>query len=83
MIGLQCMTCKHLHAAGAANGQSACDAFPQGIPFTIQSGETDHSKPYPGDNGIRYTPAEGIGSLDMSGVELIDLASGLDDPPLI
>lgn len=82
MIGLQCMTCQHLHDVGAANGQSACDAFPQGIPFAIQSGETDHSKPYPGDNGIRYAPAEGVGQLDMSGGQLIDLSSS-DDPPLI
>lgn len=83
MIGLQCLTCKHMHATGAANGQSACDAFPDGIPFVIQTGDVDHSKPYPGDHGILYAPAEGVGTLDMSGGQLVDLAPAQDDPPLI
>ncbi|MDT3707431.1 MAG: hypothetical protein ROZ09_11435 [Thiobacillus sp.] len=83
MIGLQCLTCIHLHAAGAASGQSACDAFPHGIPFEIQSGSVDHAKPYPDDNGVRYSPAEGVGEIDMSEGQLVDLAPQQDDPPLI
>ena len=31
-----------------------CDAFADGIPVPIQANKHDHSKPYPGDHGIRY-----------------------------
>ncbi|MCP5510235.1 MAG: hypothetical protein H7A24_00005 [Leptospiraceae bacterium] len=33
-----------------------CDAYPNGIPFEIWTNKVDHSKPYPGDNGIRFEP---------------------------
>ncbi len=32
-----------------------CRAFPFGIPDEILSGKVSHEKPYPGDNGIRFT----------------------------
>ena len=35
-----------------------CEAFPQGIPEEIWVGEFDHTKPYPGDNGIRFEPKD-------------------------
>ena len=35
-------------------GELKCDAFPDGIPWPIQLGEFDHTKPYPGDHGLRY-----------------------------
>ena len=35
-----------------------CEAYPNGIPNAIINGEHDHTKPYPGDNGIRFEPIE-------------------------
>lgn len=45
----QCVTCKHKSTTGAT-----CTAFPNGIPEQILTNASDHTKPYPGDNGIRY-----------------------------
>jgi hypothetical protein len=33
-----------------------CDAFPEEIPETIWSTETDHRFPFPGDHGIVFEP---------------------------
>ena len=49
-IGVQCFLCKHYI------GVMRCKAFPEKIPEEIMTGFKDHSKPYPGDNGIRYEP---------------------------
>ena len=46
-----CHTCKHRRS----NGMS-CNAFPEGIPIVILIGDFMHTAPYPGDNGIQYTP---------------------------
>lgn len=46
----QCQTCTH------NRGNGKCTAFPEGIPVGFLTGDFDHSKPYPGDNGIRYEP---------------------------
>lgn len=35
-----------------------CAAFPDGIPLPIWKGENDHTKPYAGDNGIRFVSIE-------------------------
>lgn len=51
-----CMFCRHLRP----DGERQCAAFPEprGIPLEIWRGENPHTDPYPGDNGIRFEPAE-------------------------
>lgn len=39
-------------------GDAKCRAFPTRIPDKILSGDFDHRRPYPGDNGVRFTPVE-------------------------
>jgi hypothetical protein len=50
----QCPDCRHLRDATAW----ACDAFPAGIPAAILTNRHDHTKPYPGDHGIRFEPID-------------------------
>ena len=50
---MQCATCKN-HIPRTVT----CKAFPNGIPREIKSGQFDHSKPHPQDNGILYEPEE-------------------------
>ena len=44
----QCLECLHYF------GEFKCDAFPDGIPEQIYTGEHDHTKEFKGDNGIRF-----------------------------
>lgn len=48
-----CMECKHLLHD---EHKWACKAFPDGIPKEIIDSEVDHTRPYPGDHGIRFEP---------------------------
>jgi hypothetical protein len=52
MMTEQCPVCKHYL------NLFECEAFPEGIPDEILSGEVDHTEPYPGDNGIRFEAVE-------------------------
>lgn len=45
----QCASCFHKHI-----GKPTCDAFPEGIPQPLLSGDVKHDDPYPGDGGFRY-----------------------------
>ena len=48
----QCAVCRNLTSAATWT----CRAFPAGIPGAILAGAFDHTKPYLGDHGIRFTP---------------------------
>lgn len=51
-----CTYCKH------AEGFRRCKAFgAEPIPLPIWDGENDHREPFPGDGGIRFEPARGVG----------------------
>jgi hypothetical protein len=39
---------------GIDSGIHVCDVFPDGIPDEICQGDNNHTKPYPGDNGIHF-----------------------------
>jgi len=49
-IPSQCLAC------GRFWGLTKCDAYTTEIPEQIATNEHDHTKPYEGDNGIRFTP---------------------------
>ena len=52
----QCDECFHLQRGARKNGRSICNAFPEGIPFTILHWRYDHRNKYPGDQGITFEP---------------------------
>jgi hypothetical protein len=51
-VGLQCPDCLHYR------GDFKCEAFPEGIPEEIYTGEHDHTLGFKGDNGIRFESLE-------------------------
>lgn len=57
-----CFECKHFTGKKFNEPELRtdyfCMAFPKGIPFEIISGCVGHTRPYKGDNGIRYEPKE-------------------------
>ena len=48
----QCFYCKH------KNKDQGCKAFPDMIPEDIIYNKHSHTKPYPGDHGVRFKLAE-------------------------
>ena len=52
-VSVQCLGCRHYHW-----GNLNCAAFPKGIAEGILNGEFDHTKPYKGDNSVRYEPSD-------------------------
>lgn len=53
----QCNDCKHRQAYMADIKTTSCDAFAD-IPNIIIRNQHDHTKPYPGDNGILFKAVE-------------------------
>ena len=53
-VDLICFKCKHFREF-----QGGCNAFPEGIPDEITSGENEHSKPLEGQgNDIVFEPID-------------------------
>lgn len=52
MITNQCPVCKHYL------GDLSCEAYPDGIPEDIITGQFDHKEQHNGDNGIRFEQLE-------------------------
>ena len=52
MQSTQCAECKHYQ------GVLTCDAYPEGIPEKILTGEHDHAEPFDGDQGVMFEPVE-------------------------
>jgi len=49
-----CLVCRHYRKA------QRCEAFPLKIPQAILIGRYDHRKPYKGDHGVRFRPADDV-----------------------
>jgi len=54
----QCIVCIHYNSDDVV--KYSCKAFPDRIPDEILEGEHDHSKPFKGDNGIRFLPIKDL-----------------------
>jgi hypothetical protein len=55
----QCYYCSHMHENQGNRNRGikvTCDAFPEGIPDSIQMNRFNHINPHPGDKGIRFNP---------------------------
>lgn len=56
-----CFSCKHFREPSEQEEEGTegityrCSAYPEGIPAEIILSTVDHTQPYKGDNGIRFT----------------------------
>ena len=55
-----CVGCKHfmgfIYKLDSGESIGICTAYPSGIPNEIYYQYEDHTKPFPGDNGILFEP---------------------------
>lgn len=52
MQPIQCAMCKHYIR------DNKCEAYPDGIPADILTGQVSHKEPVDGDNGIQFKERE-------------------------
>jgi len=53
-----CQVCRHYYQ-DTSGDLLTCAAFPDGIPDPLLSGEVNHVRSYPGDQGIRFERIRG------------------------
>jgi len=53
-----CLYCSHFHGDDDTSRRHTCEAFPDGIPWSIWDGEHGHRTPYEGDHGIQFERVE-------------------------
>lgn len=78
-ISEQCYFCAHRFERLAQ-----CAAYPDGIPSLVLDGFADHSRPLPGDGGVRFELASAGTLLDtdyFAGDQLGDGVVAVPDPP--
>ena len=65
-----CPMCVHFHAEDRDDDTSlvTCTAFPGGIPDEIRRQGFDHRAPFEGDNGVMFTPRDGVGQAAIEAV---------------
>ncbi len=54
LVGSGCLNCRHL----VDLVEGTCLAFPDQIPLDILQDRIRHDRPFPGDHGLRFEPAQ-------------------------
>lgn len=58
MMGTLCSKCTRFNAD--RQDADVCEAFPEGIPSDVLSGEVDHRNPVKGDHDLQFVPVAGF-----------------------